>query len=84
MRYRALFIGGSVDGQERLLNDCPPTISVPVSTPPCVSTRCRRAPVEIQQYTLLLTIDTTLLYSTDNVEETLNRLWNHYTGDRYV
>jgi hypothetical protein len=26
MRFRALFIGGPVDGQERVLNACPPTI----------------------------------------------------------
>jgi len=26
MRFRALFIDGPVDGQERVLNACPPTI----------------------------------------------------------
>jgi hypothetical protein len=26
MKFRALFIGGPVDGQERVLDTCPPTI----------------------------------------------------------
>jgi hypothetical protein len=72
MRYRALFIGGPVDGQERVLPHCNQFIGVRCT--PTVTYRRLFAFGEPQ----------TLVYSLYDVEETLNRLWDRYTGGRYA
>jgi len=65
MRYRALFIGGPIDGQERVLNADYQRITIS----------------ETAVYVLLFAYgcEKTLIYSVWNIEETLNRVWNHYT-----
>lgn len=70
MKYRALFISGPVDGQERLLPHCNRYIAV---SGQCV-------------YRLLFAFGEphTLVYSLFGVEETLNRLWHRYAGEDHA
>ncbi len=88
MRYRALFIGGPIDGQERVLSADHSHITVPVGRPPCVCETAGRPPCvcETVVYVLLFAYgrEKTLIYSVWNIEETLNRIWTHYTGGRYA
>ncbi len=69
MRYRALFIGGPADGQERILVHCSSLIGVR-DRPRCV-------------YRLLFAFGEmhTLVYSLYGIEETMNRLWHRYSGE---
>lgn len=69
MRYRALFIGGAVDGQERVLPHCNRLIGIR-GEPQCV-------------YQLLFAFGEphTLVYSLYDIAETLNRLWQRYSGE---
>ena len=74
MRFRALFIGGPVDGQERVLAGDYRQVQVPSrGTPECV-------------YRLLFTFgeSRTLVYSLYDIEETLDRLWHRYAGESYA
>ena len=74
MGFRALFIGGSVDGQERVLASDHRQIQVPSrGTPQCV-------------YRLLFAFGEphTLVYSLYGVEETLSRLWRCYAGEDHA
>jgi hypothetical protein len=74
MRFRALFIGGPVDGQERVLASDHPQVQVAGrGTPQCV-------------YRLLFAFgeSCTLVYSLYGVEETLNRLWRRYAGEDHA
>ena len=68
MKYRAIFIGGVADGQERVLPHCNRHISVR-GEPQCVYHR-RFAFGEPR----------TLVYSLYDTAETLNRLWHRYAG----
>ena len=71
MRFRALFVGGVVDGQERVLAGDYGRIRVPNrGEPQCV-------------YRLLFAFGkpTTLVYSLYDLEETLNRLWHRYSEE---
>ena len=69
MKYRALFIGGPVDGQERVLSCRNRYVGIR-GTPRCT-------------YRLLFAFGDphTLVYSVYGVEETLNRLWHRYAGE---
>lgn len=69
MKYRALFIGGPADGQERLLLHCSSLIGVR-DRPQCV-------------YRLLFAFGEahTLVYSLYDIEETMSRLWQRYSGE---
>lgn len=69
MRYRALFIGGVVDGQERVLPHRNRLIGIR-GEPKCV-------------YRLLFAFGEphTLVYSLYDIAETLNRLWHRYAGE---
>jgi hypothetical protein len=71
MTYRALFIGGAVDGQERVLAADYGRIQIPARTTPPVI------------YRLLFPFGKprTLVYSMYDVETTLNRLWHRYAGE---
>jgi len=72
MRFRALFIGGPVDGQERILphgNEH-------------VATRC--TPPVVYRRVFVVGQSNTLIYSVYGLEETLNRLWNRYTGENHA
>ena len=74
MRFRALFIGGPVDGQERVLAGDYRQVQVPSrGTPECV-------------YRLLLAFGEshTLVYSLYSIEETLDRLWHRYVGESHA
>jgi hypothetical protein len=74
MRFRALFIGGPVNGQERVLAGDYRQVQVPSrGTPECV-------------YQLLFAFGEshTLVYSLYNIEETLNRLWHRYAGEDHA
>jgi hypothetical protein len=72
VRYRALFIGGPVDGQERVLVHRNPYIRIR-DQPQCV-------------YRLLFAFGEpqTLVYSLYGVEETLKRLWHRYAGEDHA
>jgi hypothetical protein len=76
MKYRALFIGGVLDGQEKVLDACPPRIDV--LQPSCI------ARGRIWCYALVMSVEATVMYSTGDVAETLDRLWHQYTGGRYA
>jgi hypothetical protein len=65
MRYHARFIGGPIDGQERVLNKWPPSIEV-----------------GIMVYMRLCVVNHIVVYSIYSFEETLERVWNHYTGEK--
>ena len=74
MRFRALFIGGPVDGQERVLAGDYRQVRVPSrGTPECV-------------YRLLFAFGEshTLVYSLYSIEETLDRLWHRYAGESHA
>ena len=74
MRFRALFIGGPVDGQERVLAGDYRQVQVPSrGTPECV-------------YRLLFAFGEshTLVYSLYGIEETLDRLWHRYVGESHA
>jgi hypothetical protein len=64
-RYRALFVGGPIDGQERVLNDDRECITVP----------------NVMDYRLVLRYGRTLIYSVLGGEGTLERVWTRYTGE---
>jgi hypothetical protein len=72
VKHRALFIGGVVDGQERVLTHCNRLVSIR-GDPQCV-------------YRLLFAFGEphTLLYSLYGVEETMNRLWHRYSGEDHA
>ncbi len=72
MRYRVLFIGGVMDGQERVLVHCNRCIGLR-DRPQCV-------------YRLLFAFGEprTLVYSLYGVEETMNRLWQRYSGEDHA
>jgi hypothetical protein len=69
MSYRALFIGGPIDGQERVLAADHPQINLAAAT-------YRRL--------FAVGVPTTLVYSVWDVTETVNHVWHHYTGGRYA
>jgi hypothetical protein len=74
MRFRALFIGGPVDGQERVLAGDYRQVQVPSrGTPECV-------------YRLLFAFgeSRTLVYSLYSIEETLDRLWLRYVEESHA
>jgi hypothetical protein len=81
MRYRALFIGGVLDGQEKVLDACPPRIDV---MQPAYMIGPSVARGRIWCYVLVLVTGATIVYSTGNIAETLDRLWHQYTGGRYA
>ena len=72
LRFRALFIGGPVDGQERVLAHRNRLIGVRCE-PQCV-------------YRLLFVFGEshTLIYSLYDIAETLNRLWHRYAGEDHA
>jgi len=75
VRYRALFVGGPVDGQERVLSTALPEIRVR-----------ERASDDIVTYRLVFAFGEprTLVYSLYSVEETMNRLWHRYSGEDHA
>jgi hypothetical protein len=84
MTYRALFIGGPIDGQERVLQ-----VEVPLRmiTVPEYSTQSWT----LNHYVTYRLIhdfktpeDTVLVYSLWDLGTTLLHLWNHYTGGKYA
>jgi len=69
MTHRALFIGGAVDGQERVLSAAYPRICTPGAT----------------YYRLFaFGSPPVFVYSVWDVSKTLLHLWNRYTGDKYA
>jgi hypothetical protein len=66
--YRALFIGGRADGQERVLPHCNRRISIR-GEPQCVYRRL-----------FAFGEPATLIYSLYDIAETLDRLWQRYAG----
>jgi len=75
MRFRALFIGGPVDGQERALDGCPLVLEAVV-----VGFTGRT----VVRYMRLYAVDTTAIYSLYGIEETMNRVWNRYAGENHA
>ena len=77
MRFRALFIGGPVDGQERVLATERARIDVADCAPTPVTPR------RTVTYRLLFTFGTpkTLVYSLWDRAATLVHVWNRYVGD---
>jgi hypothetical protein len=71
MKYRAIFIGGPLDGQERVLAGDYGLINVPSRGPPAVTYRLLFGYGQMP----------TLIYSLCDIEETLNRLVNRYMGE---
>jgi hypothetical protein len=69
MSYRALFIGGPIDGQERVLTADHPHISVPAAT---------------YRLLFAFGVPKTLVYSVWDVTETFSHVWHHYTGGKYA
>ena len=72
MNYRALFIGGPVDGQERVLPHRNRFIGVK-GEPQCVYRRL-----------FAFGEPHTLVYSLYDSAETLNRLWQRYAGEDHA
>ncbi len=73
MRFRGLFCGGPLDGQERVLAGDYGRIQVP--------SRGESQHV----YRLLFAYGAaTLVYSLYGTEETLNRLWHRYSGEDHA
>jgi hypothetical protein len=72
MKYRALFVGGAVDGQERVLPHCNGFISIR-GQPQCVYHRL-----------FAFGEPATLVYSLYDIAETLNRLWHRYAGEDHA
>ena len=72
MNYRAIFIGGSVDGQERVLPHCNRSISI------------RGEPQCVYHHILTFGEPHTLVYSLYDIAETLNRLWHRYAGEDHA
>ena len=71
MKFRALFVGGVVDGQERVLAGDYARIQVP----------SRGDPQHVYRLLFAFGEPPTLVYSLYGVEETLNRLWHRYSGE---
>lgn len=71
IRFRALFIGGPVDGQERVLAGDYARIQIPG----------RGEPQHVYRLLFAYGTQTTLVYSLYGVDETLNRLWHRYSGE---
>ena len=69
MKYRALFIFGPADGQERVLSHCNRYVGV------------RDKPQYVYRRLFAFGEPRTLVYSLYGVEETLNRLWHRYAGE---
>jgi len=72
VKYRALFVGGPVDGQERVLVHRNRYVGMR-DDPQCV-------------YRLLFAFGEphTLVYSLYAIEETLNRLWHRYAEEGHA
>lgn len=78
MKYRALFIGGPIDGQERVLADTRLLIMVRSQAD------WQSLPVDYTYNLLSIYGNGVLIYSVYSLEETMNRLWHHYTGGKYA
>jgi hypothetical protein len=74
MRFRALFCGGPVDGQERVLAGDYGRIQVP----------SQGQPQHVYRLLFAFGKPTTLIYSLYGVEETFNRLWHRYSGEDHA
>ncbi len=72
MKFRALFIGGPVDGQERVLPHCNQSVGV------------RGASQITYRRLFAFGEPRTLVYSLYGIEETLNRLWHRYAGEDHA
>ena len=68
-QHRALFIGGPIDGQERVLR---------------VTTATIRVEAVVYQRLFAFGIPQVFIYSVYDVAETLLQLWNRYTGGKYA
>jgi len=94
MRYRALFVGGPIDGQERVLDSLSTIINVPVMitniTACGFSRRVQPGPASSMLVTYTLQYShtcgevQTLLYSVFESSETFDRLWSRYAGEDHV
>jgi len=73
VRFRGLFVGGVLDGQERVLAGDYARIQIPRQGEPQYD------------YRLLFAYGAaTLVYSLYGTEETLNRLWHRYSGEDHA
>ena len=69
-----MFVGGPVDGQERVLAGDYAHIQVP----------SRGEPQHVYHLLFAFGKPATLVYSLYGVEETLNRLWHRYSGEDHA
>ena len=69
-----MFVGGPVDGQERVLAGGYARIQVP----------SRGEPQHVYHLLFAFGKPATLVYSLYGVEETLNRLWHRYSGEDHA
>jgi len=74
VRFRGLFVGGVLDGQERVLAGDYERIQVP----------SRGKPQHVYRLLFAFGESPTLVYSLYGVEETLNRLWHRYSGEDHA
>jgi hypothetical protein len=71
MRFRALFVGGPVDGQERVLPHCNQYVGV-------------RGTSDVYRRLFTFGMPRTFVYSLYDIEETMNRLWHRYAGEDHA
>jgi len=71
VRFRGLFVGGVLDGQERVLAGDYGRIQVP----------SQGEPQHVYRLLFAFGKPTTLVYSLYAVEDTMNRLWHRYSGE---
>jgi len=74
VRFRSLFCGGPLDGQERVLASDYARIQVP----------SRAEPQHVYRLLFAFGESPTLVYSLYGTEETLNRLWHRYSGEDHA
>lgn len=74
MRFRGLFVGGVLDGQERVLAGDYGRIRVP----------SRGNPQHVYRLLFAFGTPATLVYSLYGVKETLGRLWHRYSGEDHA
>lgn len=86
MSYRAVFIGGPIDGQERFLNDCPDMLIVEIKRDRLFPSRqtfvSDPGKIETLTYTRLGCYRAFSVYSAYGFEETMEHVWQRYTGEK--
>ena len=82
MNHRALFIGGPIDGQERVLREQRQQIVIEDRSP--TPTMPRRTVGYHCVHDFKTPEGVVLVYSLWDVATTLLHLWNCYTNDEYV